>query len=101
MENTSRVVTYLMTSAALLTALRNLLGAEVIHQGVRCRLLEGLDDGPSLVLEDCEENTAIQENQYGGLWRRVPKIYTVPVVTTETREFHPLFVALKLPLSLH
>jgi len=90
-----------MTSPELLTALRHLLGAEVIHQGVRCRLLEVLDDGPFLILEDCEEHTAIQENQYGGLWRRVPQVYTVPVITADRSELHPQFAALKLPLSLH
>ncbi len=90
-----------MTSASLLTALRALLGTEVFHQGVRCRLFEVLDDGPFLILEDCEQNMTIQENQYGGLWRRVPQRYTIPVMSAGRCELHPQFVALKLPLSLH
>lgn len=89
-----------MTSVSLLSALRSQLGTEVIHQGVHCRLLEVLDDGPLLILEDCEAHTAIQENQYGGLWRRVPQVYTVPVFTAGTCELHPQFVALQLPISL-
>lgn len=90
-----------MTSAPHLTALRNLLGTEVMHQGVRCRLFEVLDDGPWLILEDCEENTSLQENQFGGLWRRVPQHYTIPVLSSDGCDFHPLFAALKLPLTSH
>lgn len=90
-----------MTPVSLLTALRALLGTEVVHQGVRCRLLEVIDDGPLLILEDCEAHTTIQENQYGGLWRRVPQVYTVPVMSAGTCELHPQFVALNLPLSRH
>lgn len=90
-----------MNSASLLTALRTLLGTEVIYQGVRCQLLEVLDDGPYLILQDCEANTTIQENQYGGLWRRVPQVYTIPVMSPGTCDLHPQFAALNLPLSLH
>lgn len=90
-----------MTSASLLSALRDLLGSEVTHQGVRCRLLEVLDDGPFVILEDCEKNMTIQENQYGGLWRRVPQVYTVPVIKDGTCDLHPQFEALNLPLGLH
>lgn len=90
-----------MISPSLLAALRALLGTEVMHQGVRCRLLEVLDDGPLLILEDCEENTTIQENQYGGLWRRVPRVYTIPVMASGTCQLHPQFVALDLPLPGH
>jgi len=90
-----------MASTALLTALRDLLGTEVTHQGVRCRLLEVLDDGPFVILEDCEKNMTIQENQYGGLWRRVPQVYTVPVISNGTSELHPQFLALNLPLRPH
>ncbi|HEY0721689.1 MAG TPA: hypothetical protein VGE50_10615 [Gammaproteobacteria bacterium] len=89
-----------MTSASLLSALRSQLGTEVIHQGVHCRLLEVLDDGPQLILQDSEDHTMIQENQYGGLWRRVPQVYTVPVFTAGSCELHPQFVALKLAIPL-
>lgn len=90
-----------MTSPSLLRALRALLGTEVLHQGVRCRLLEVIDDGPLLILEDCEENKTLQENQYGGLWRRVPQVYTVPVLAADGCEPHPQFAALNLPVTLH
>jgi len=96
---THRLLT--MISPSLLTALRDLLGTEVMYQGVRCRVLEVLDDGPLLVLEDCEENKTIQENQYGGLWRRVPQVYTIPVMTSGTCELHPQFVELNLSLPRH
>lgn len=90
-----------MTSVSLLSALRTQLGTEVIHQGVHCRLLEVLDDGPLLILQDSEEHTMIQENQYGGLWRRVPQHYTIPVFTNDGRNFHPLFTALNLSITPH
>lgn len=90
-----------MNPEVLLAALRNLVGVEVIHQGVRCRLFEVLDDGPWLVLEDCEANTSIQENQFGGVWRRVPQHYTIPVSNGDGHGFHPLFTALNLPITPH
>ncbi len=81
--------------------LRSLLGVEVIHQGVRCQLLEILDDGPTLVLQDRETHTTIQDNQYGGPWRRVPAVYTIPLTTQDGTELHPSFIALNLPLMPH
>lgn len=87
-----------MTTASLLSTLRAQLGNEVVYQGVRCRLLEVLDDGPLLILQDEEAHTVVQENQYGGVWRRVPRVYTVPVFTAGSSELHPQFVALKLAL---
>lgn len=85
----------------IIAYLRGQLGIEVIHQGMRCQLLEVLDDGPTLVLQDCEAHTTIQDNQYGGPWRRVPSIYTIPLTTQDGGMFHPSFIALNLPLMPH
>lgn len=90
-----------MNIEPLLAALRSHLGAEVMHQGVRCRLQEVLGDGPALILADCEANTSIQENQYGGMWRRVPRVYTVPVLSADGTGLHAQFLALNLPLAGH
>jgi hypothetical protein len=90
-----------MNLTPFLIELRKFVGTKVVHQGVCCHLLEVLADGPWLVLEDCEANTSIQENQYGGLWRRVPRTYTIPVVTADGTELHPQFLALNLAISLH
>jgi len=89
-----------MKTEQIVASLRQMVGIELRHEGVCCRLLEILEDGPSLVLEDCEKNTSIQENQYGGLWRRVPRIYTIPVISADGTTLHPSFLALNLPISL-
>ncbi len=85
----------------LIAHLRSLLGVEVIHQGIRCQLLEILDDGPTLVLQDRATHTTIQDNQYGGPWRRVPTIYTIPLTVQDGTELHPSFIALNLPMMPH
>lgn len=90
-----------MAPQTLVYELRKLIGEAVLHNGVCCRLLEVLEDGPQVVLEDCEANTSIQENQYGGMWRRVPRIYTIPVIDADGKGFHPQFLALNLAISRH
>jgi hypothetical protein len=50
--------------------LRKLIGLEVKHQGICCRIVEVLEREPALVLESCGQREAIQDNQYGDPHRR-------------------------------
>lgn len=78
-----------------LEQLRRYIGRVVIHKGIRCQVIEVLEDAPALVLLDVEQHTHIQDNQYGEPQRRVPRTYTVPLLDTgET--LHPEFVRLGL-----
>ena len=75
--------------------LRNMIGVQVYHQGISCKVIEVLEDGPSLVLISIDENY-IQADQYGNPQRRVPETFTIPVLTTDGDEIHPAYLALDL-----
>ena len=79
-----------------LDQLRNMIGLCLLHQGMLCRVIEVLEDGPSLVLQSIEEDPSIQPNQHGEANRRTPVSYTVPVLSEAQSELHPQFLALDL-----
>ncbi len=59
--------------------LRRLIGREVLHQGRRCRIIEVLEEGPSLILQHLTHHTTIQPDQHGEARRRVPATETIEV----------------------
>jgi len=63
--------------------LRNLIGGRARYQGTVYEIIEVLDDGPSLVLQDCENHTTIQADQHGEAHRRVPPTLTLTIPATE------------------
>lgn len=75
--------------------LRGMIGVEVSHRGIPCRVIEVLDDGPTLVLQDLKRRD-MQTDQYGDPRRRVPTTYTVPVLDSDRRSIHPDFLGLDL-----
>ncbi|HKJ75797.1 MAG TPA: hypothetical protein VKA64_01185 [Gammaproteobacteria bacterium] len=75
--------------------LRGMIGACVCYRGADCFVMEVLEDGPSLVLQDVKR-TDIQDNKFGDPHRRVARTYTVPIVDEDGRRLHPEFRALKL-----
>ena len=75
--------------------LRDLIGLRVRHSGVDCQIIEILEDGPSLVLED-KSAQAIQPDQYGEAHRRVPHTLTIPIFTDDKTELNPAFLALDI-----
>jgi hypothetical protein len=79
-----------------LEQLRGMIGLRVQHRGVTCCIIEVLEDGPSLVLQNGEARLDLQNNQYGGPGRQVPETYTVPVVSPDQRELHDEFLSLEL-----
>jgi len=78
-----------------LDQLRGMIGVKVIHQGVACKVVEILEDGPSLVLLSVDDSH-IQSDQYGNPLRKVPQTYTVPVLNSSGSEIHPAYLALDL-----
>ena len=79
-----------------LPQLRGLIGQCVSFHGVTCHIIEVLDDGPTMVLQDDERNADIQDNQYGEPSRRVPRVYQVPVWDRERSALHAEFDGLTL-----
>lgn len=75
--------------------LRKMIGIYVSHQGIDCKVVEVLEDGPSLVLVSMDENH-IQTDQYGNPLRRVPQTFNVPVLSADGNTIHPSYLALDL-----
>lgn len=82
-----------------LDQLRGMIGLTVRHQGHTCYVIEVLEDGPSLVLEDRGPVKALQEDQFGDPQRRVPRTFTIPVLDKARTGIHPEFLALDLVCS--
>ncbi len=84
----------------LLTELHALIGREVDYAGVYCQVIDVLSDGPSLVLGRLRDEGVIQPDQYGDAKRRVPKTYTVPLISEIDHDLHPVVRALAEPEQL-
>ena len=76
--------------------LRQLIGAQVRYLGVRWEIIEILEDGPALVLSDCEHHTVIQPDQHGEAHRRVPSTLTVPLYSHDGHDINPAVQHLEL-----
>ena len=75
--------------------IRNMIGLQVKHHEVNCQVVEIIEDGLAIVLEDLEQHTSIQGDQHGEAHRKVPKTYTVSVLSEDQTEFTPAFLALE------
>ncbi len=79
-----------------LDRIRGLIGASVVHDGIRCRLVEVLDDERAVVLEACHRLSELQSGQGGGAVRRVPRRHVVPIYSPDGRGFSDAFLSLGL-----
>lgn len=83
------------TITVTIEQLREMIGVQVWHEGMRCEVVEVLEDGPALILVGVDGDT-IQADQFGSPSRRVPPTHTVPVIGSDGDRLHPAFVALNL-----
>ena len=58
--------------------------------------MEILEDGPALVLRDCEMHTVIQADQHGEAHRRVPTTITIPLFDRDGSALNPALIDLDL-----
>jgi len=79
-----------------LNQLRGMIGQKVIHEGMKCQVIEVIETNNCLVLQVHETDKIIQLDQHGDARRRVPGTITIPVLTMDKTELHPLFLALDL-----
>jgi hypothetical protein len=79
-----------------LTQLRGMIGQKVVHQGTPCQIIEVIETNTSLVLQIHTTGRVIQLDQHGDAHRRVPDTITIPVLTADKTELHPVFLALDL-----
>ena len=95
-----RVLTLMMGTIDIsIDQLRGMIGLQVYHRGTLCQVVEILEDGPALVLQDSQAQATIQADQHGEASRRVPVVYTVPVLNDSQREFSAAFLELE-PLEI-
>jgi len=80
--------------------MRDMIGLQVKYHEVYCRVVEVLEDGPSIILEDMEHHISIQADQHGEAHRRVPKTYTITILSPDKLEFSTEFLTLE-PLEHH
>lgn len=78
-----------------LTQLRGLIGLRVRFQECDCRVIEVLEDGPSIVLQ-ADFDCVIQHNQHGDAHRQVPRTITIPVLSADSRELSNALLSLDL-----
>jgi len=77
-------------------SLRSAIGQHVRFHNVVFEIIEILEDGPSFVLQDCEEHTSIQPDQHGEAHRRVPQTMTLPILMTADGALDPDSMGIEL-----
>ena len=84
----------------MLRELYQYIGESIIYEGMRCQLIEILEEGPHLVFQCPDKQSDIQSNQHGDATRRSPGTYTVPLLSSIGNDLHPAVKAL-LPDEQH
>ena len=74
--------------------MRGMIGLKVIYLETYCQVVEILDDGPHLVLEVLDHDVSIQADQHGEAHRKVPKTFTIPILSVDRIEFSVEFLSL-------
>lgn len=67
------------TAAITLERLRSLRGSELRYQGLRCLLVEVLDDPPVVVLRPIGADPVIQSDNFGQPMRHAPPLFELPI----------------------
>lgn len=62
-----------------LEQLKRLVGSELRYQGMRCILVEVIDDPPLAVLRPVGAEPVIQADNFGKPMRHAPKLFELPV----------------------
>ncbi len=75
--------------------IRSMIGLRVFFEENHCQIIEILDDGPLLVLQTLEHRSSIQADQHGEAHRKVPKTYTIPILSPDHMEFSGEFLTLE------
>lgn len=88
-----------MQHELLISRLRAQIGLSVRCSGRACKIIEVLEQGPSLILQCDNGDAVIQGDQFGSATRRVPRTLTVPVLTADGADYHADFQALEIGLD--
>jgi len=72
-----------MGTRITLERLKSLVGAELRYQGMRCTLVEVLDEPPVVVLRPIGAAPVIQADNFGKPMRHAPQLFELPVFGTD------------------
>lgn len=68
-----------METRMTLARLKSLVGAEVRYQGMRCLLVDVLDQPPVVVLRPIGADPVVQADNFGKPMRHAPPLFELPV----------------------
>jgi hypothetical protein len=68
-----------METGMTLARLKSLVGAELRYQGMRCLLVDVLDQPPVVVLRPIDADPVVQADNFGKPMRRAPPLFELPV----------------------
>lgn len=68
-----------MASGMTLERLKSLVGAELRYQGMRCLLVDVLDQPPVVVLRPIGADPVIQADNFGKPMRHAPQLFELPI----------------------
>jgi hypothetical protein len=86
-------------SGDILGRLAQLTGHEVRYQGMRCTVVELLDEPPMLVLRPIDAAPVIQADNFGKPARHAPQLYELPVFGADGRSLSAELRLVHLPES--
>jgi len=68
-----------METGMTLARLKSLVGAELRYQGMRCLLVDVLDQPPVVVLRPIGADPVVQADNFGKPMRHAPALFELPV----------------------
>jgi hypothetical protein len=68
-----------METGMTLARLKSLVGAELRYQGMRCLLVDVLDQPPVVVLRPIGADPVVQADNFGKPMRHAPPLFELPV----------------------
>jgi hypothetical protein len=80
-----------------LARLRALRGRELRYQGMRCTLVEVLDEPPVAVLRPIGATPVIQKDNFGNPARHAPQLFELPVFAPDGRSLSAELGLISLP----
>jgi len=72
--------------------LQQLIGRERIIENRRLRIIEILNEEGLAIIEQLDDRSSHQENQFGDIHRRAARQFTVPLISElDPQKLHPVF----------
>jgi hypothetical protein len=93
----ARYDAFMSVTGPTLQQLRGMVGAELRYQGMRCILVDVLDEPPVLVLRPVDAAPVIQADNFGKPMRHAPQLFELPVFGADGRSLSPELQLISAP----